>query len=53
MRWVSIETEVSSKVEEKEIAPTGLQNVHRREGGKINKEKTIKVNLTHKHFIHA
>ena len=53
IRQASIETEVSSKVEEKEAAPTGPQNVHRREGGKINKEKTMKVNLMHKHFIHA
>ena len=29
------------------------QNVHRQEGGKINKDKTIKVNLMHKHFIHV
>ena len=53
MQWVSIKTEVSSKVEEKETAPTGPQNVHRREGVKINKGKTIKVNLMHKHFIDA
>ena len=53
MRWVSIETEVSSKVEKKEIAPIGPRNVHRREGVKINKKKTIKMNLMHRHLIHA
>ena len=53
LQWGSIKVEISSKVEEKETAPTGPQNVRRREGGKINKEKTIKVNLMHKHFIHA
>ena len=53
MQWASIETEISSKVKEKEIAPTNRQSVHGREGGKFNKEKTIKVNLMHKHFVHA
>ena len=42
MRWVSIETKVSSKVEEKETAPTGLQSMHGREGGKFDKKKKHK-----------
>ena len=53
MRWANIETKVFSKVEEKETAPIGPQNAHRRESGKINKEKFIKVNLMHKYFIHT
>ena len=52
MQSESIKTEISSEVEEKETAPIGLRSVHGREGGKFNK-KTIKVNLMHRHFIHA
>ena len=40
MRWVSIKTEVSSKVEEKETTPTSLQSMHGREGGKFDEKKT-------------
>ena len=36
MQWASIEAEISSKVEEKETAPTGPQSVHRREVDKFN-----------------
>ena len=39
MQWASIETKISSKVEEKEIAPTGPESVYGREGGKFNKRK--------------
>ena len=53
MRWASIEIEISSKAEQKENASTGAQSMHGREGGKFNKEKTIKVNLMHIHFIHS
>ena len=52
MRGASIETEISPKAEEKETAPTGLQSVYGREGGKFEK-KNIKVKPMHKHFIHA
>ena len=53
MRWVSIETEISSKLEKKETALADLRSVYGRECGKFNKEKTIKVNLMHRHFIHS
>ena len=53
MRWASIETEISSKVEEKETAPTSSQSVHGKKVGKFNKENTIKMNLMHRHFIHS
>ena len=39
MQWASIEAKISSKVEEKETAPTGSQCVHGQEGGKFNKRK--------------
>ena len=39
MREASIETEISPKAEEKETAPTGLQSMHGREGGKFDKKK--------------
>ena len=42
MQWASIEAEISSKVEEKETAPTGPQSVHGREVGKFNKRKDHK-----------
>ena len=42
MQWVSIEAEISSKVEEKETAPTCPQSVQRREVDKINKRKDHK-----------
>ena len=42
-----------SKIEKKEIAPTDLRSVYGRESGKFNKKKIIKVNLTHRHFIHS
>ena len=53
MRWASIETKISSKIEKKETAPTDPRSVYGREDGKFNKEKTIKVNLMHIHFIHS
>ena len=53
MRWVSIEIEISSKTEQKKIVPTSPQSMHGQEGGKFNKEKTIKMNLMHTHFIHS
>ena len=42
MQFVNIEAEISSKVEEKEIAPTGPQSAHGREVGKFNKRKDHK-----------
>ena len=42
MQWASIEVKISSKVKEKETAPTGLQSVHGREVGKFNKRKDHK-----------
>ena len=53
MRRASIEAEISPKTEEKKTAPTGPRNVQKREGVKINKKKTIKMNLMHRHLIHA
>ena len=53
MRWASIEIEISSKAEQKETVPTGSQSMQGREDGKFNKEKIIKVNLMHRHFIHS
>ena len=53
MQWASIETKISTKVEKKETEPTSQQSVQRREDGNLIKEKTIKVNLMHKHFIHT
>ena len=53
MRWASIETEISPKVEEKETALISLQNMHGREGGKFDKKKNIKLKPMHEHFIHA
>ena len=52
MRWASIETEISSKIKKEETALAYIRSVYGREGGKFNKEKTIKVNLMHRHFIH-
>ena len=42
MQWASIEAEISSKIKEKEIAPTGPQSVYGREVGKFNKRKDHK-----------
>ena len=42
MRWASIETEISSKTEEKGTKPTSPQSVHGRKGGKFNKRKDHK-----------
>ena len=39
MRRASIETEISPKTEEKETAPTGLQSMHGRKGGKFDEKK--------------
>ena len=39
MQEASIEIEISPKAEEKETAPTGLQSMHGREGGKFDKKK--------------
>ena len=39
MRETSIETEISPKAEEKKTAPTGLQSMHGREGGKFDEKK--------------
>ena len=45
MREASIETEnISPKAEEKEIAPTGLQSIHGREGGKFAKQHKMETN---------
>ena len=52
MRGASIETKISPKAEEKETAPTGLQSVHGREGGKFD-QKNIKRKPMNEHFIHA
>ena len=35
----SIEIEISPKAEEKETAPTSLQSMHGREGGKFDEKK--------------
>ena len=43
MRKASIETEISLKAEEKETAPTGLQSMHGREGGKFDKKEKHKM----------
>ena len=53
MRQARIDTEISPKVQEKETAPTGLQSIHEREGGKFDEKKNIKLKPMHKHFIHA
>ena len=53
MQQASIKTEIPSKREEKETTLADPQSVQRREGGNLIKEKTIKVNLMHKHFIHT
>ena len=42
MRWASIEIEISSKTEEKEIEPINPQSVHGREGDRFNKRKDHK-----------
>ena len=39
MQGARIEMKISPKAEEKETAPTGLQNMHGREGGKFDKKK--------------
>ena len=59
MQWASIETKISSKVEEKEIAPTGPESVYGREGGKFNKRKYHKnefkcsnISFMHNHTLH-
>ena len=39
MQWASVETEISSKIEEKKIVSTGPLSVYGREGGKFNKRK--------------
>ena len=51
MRRASIETEISLKEEERETAPTSLQSMHGRKGGKFDEKKGVKP--MHKHFIHA
>ena len=53
MRQASIDTKISPKTEEKEIASTGLQSMHGREGGKFDEKKNIKLKPMHKHFIHT
>ena len=53
MRQARIDTEISPKAEERETAPTGLQSMHGREGGKFDEKKNTKVKPMHKHFIHA
>ena len=40
MRQARIDTEISPKAEGRETAPTGLQSVHGREGGKFDPKKT-------------
>ena len=42
MRWASIEIEISSKIEKKEIAPADPQSVYGQEGDKFNKRKVHK-----------
>ena len=42
MRWASIKTEISSKIEKKETAPADPQSVHGREVSKFNKRKDHK-----------
>ena len=42
IQWASIEAKISSKVEEKQTAPTSPQSVHWREGDKFNKRKNHK-----------
>ena len=42
MQWVSIETKISSKAEEKETTPTGPQKVHGQDSGNFNKRKDRK-----------
>ena len=44
MRGASIETNISPKPEEKETAPTGLQSMHGREGGKFAKQHKMETN---------
>ena len=45
MREASIETKnISPKTEEKETAPTGLQSMHGREGGKFTKQYKMETN---------
>ena len=45
MREASIETKyISPKAKEKETAPTGLQSMHGREGGKFAKQHKIETN---------
>ena len=53
MRQARIDTEISPKAERRETAPTGLQSMHRQEGGKFDEKKNIKGKPMHEHFIHA
>ena len=53
MRQASIDIEISPKAEKRETAPTGLQSIHGREGGKFDEKKDIKLKPMHKHFIYA
>ena len=53
MRRACIDTEISPKAEEREIAPTGLQSMHGQEGGKFATKKNLKWKPMHEHFIHA
>ena len=53
MQRETIEAKISPKTEEKETAPTGLQSMHRQEGGKFDEKKNIKGKPMHEHFIHA
>ena len=40
MKWASIEAKISSKVKEKEIAPTGPQSEHKQEVDKFNENES-------------
>ena len=53
MRWASIETKISSKVKEKEIHQQTRKVCTGEKLANLIKEKTIKVNLMNRHFIHA
>ena len=53
MQGVSIETEISSKVEEKELHQQARKVCMGEKVANLIKEKIIKVNLIHRHFIHA
>ena len=44
MQWASIETEKSPKADEKETAPTSLQSMYGRKGGKFAKQHKMETN---------